>query len=151
MQLNEDAYRSILFGVSGKYSCTDMTIPQLKQALGVLENVGFVMSKKVKRVSEEEKGFASYAQLDYIKGMWQKCARNKSENAMLAFINRIAGVKTLRFLTGGTATKVILALRDMMLKAGYDPNTSSVREIAHTSIEQQTKFADDTSENLAAP
>ena len=56
--------------------------------------------------------------------MWQKCARNKNESALLAFVNRIAGVKSLRFLTAHSAQKVILALRDMMAKAGFDPDTS---------------------------
>jgi hypothetical protein len=56
--------------------------------------------------------------------MWQKCARNKSGRALLAFVNRIAGVKSLRFLTVRTAQKVILALRDMTVKAGFDPDTS---------------------------
>jgi hypothetical protein len=56
--------------------------------------------------------------------MWQKCARNKSDNALLAFVYRIARVRSLRFLTVHTAQKVILALRDMMKKAGFDPDTS---------------------------
>jgi hypothetical protein len=68
---------------------------------------------------------ANRAQLEYIKGLWQKCARNKSDEALLAFVNRIAGVKSLRFLTVHTAQKVILAVRDIAakaaVKAGNDP------------------------------
>jgi hypothetical protein len=77
-----------------------------------------------RRVTPQERGGATLEQLEYIKGMWQKCARNKSEAALHAFVNRIAGVWTLRFLTVHTARKVILALRDMMSKAGFDPDTS---------------------------
>jgi hypothetical protein len=71
-----------------------------------------------------EKGGATLAQLEYIKGMWQVCARNKSERAMLVFVRRIAHVDALRFLDVDAARQVILALRDMMVKAGYDPDTS---------------------------
>jgi hypothetical protein len=83
--------------------------------------------QKPRRVKSEEQGAANTAQLEYIKGMWQKCARNKSDGALLAFVNRIARVKALRFLTVPTAQKVILALRDMMVKAGFDPDTSEAR------------------------
>jgi hypothetical protein len=78
-------------------------------------------------VCPEERGRASLAQLEYIKGMWQTCARNKSDEALLAFVNRIAQVKALRFLTVHTAQQVILDLRDMMVKAGFDPDTSRVQ------------------------
>jgi hypothetical protein len=60
--------------------------------------------------------------------MWQKCARNKSDEALLAFVNRIVRVKALRFLTAGTARQIILALRDMMARAGFDPDTPEARD-----------------------
>jgi hypothetical protein len=54
--------------------------------------------------------------------MWELAARNKSEAALNAFIKRIARVSHIRFLDIHTAQNVILALRDMMEKAGYDPD-----------------------------
>jgi hypothetical protein len=122
MALGEDAYRAFLEGVAGKASCADMSERQLEAVLRAMRKNGF--SQLPSRVQPEEKGMASLAQLEYIKGMWQKCARNKSNAALLAFVNRIAGVKALRFLTIYTAQDVILALRDMMAKAGFDPDTS---------------------------
>jgi len=64
------------------------------------------------------------AQLEYIKGMWAVCARNKSDAALTAFVKRISGIDALRFLDVDLAQKVILALRKMMTKAGFDPGTS---------------------------
>jgi phage gp16-like protein len=122
MGMSDDVYRALLGGVTGKDSCADMTVRQLEAVLRTMRKHGFEQAPR--RVKPEEKGFASLAQLEYIKGMWTKCARNKSEKAMLAFVNRIVKVKTLRFLTEHTAQKVILALRDMMAKAGFDPDTS---------------------------
>ncbi|MDR0583592.1 MAG: regulatory protein GemA [Treponema sp.] len=123
--MDDEAYRAFLSGVCGKQSCADMTERQLAAALRAMRRNGF--SQTPCRVKPEEKGMASLAQLEYIKGMWQKCARNKNDAALLAFVNRIAHVKALRFLTVETARDVILALRDMMVKAGFDPDTSETR------------------------
>jgi hypothetical protein len=76
------------------------------------------------RVKQGEQGQATLAQLEYIKGMWAVCARNKSDAALTAFVKRIAYVDALRFLDVDLAQKVILALRKMMIAAGYDPDTS---------------------------
>jgi hypothetical protein len=122
MALSDDAYRAFLEGITGKKSCADMGVRQLEAVLRAMRRNGFVQLPN--RVRPEEQGMASPEQLEYIKGMWQKCARNKNDSALLAFVNRIAGVKSLRFLTVHTSQKVILALRDMMVKAGFDPDTS---------------------------
>jgi hypothetical protein len=119
---DEEAYRAFLRGVTGKGSAALMNEKELAAALDGMRRAGF--AAKPRRVRPEERGRATLSQLEYIKGMWAVCARNKSEGALLAFVRRVAGVGALRFLTVGTARDVILALRDMMAKAGYDPDTS---------------------------
>jgi hypothetical protein len=129
MGLADDAYCAFLEGIAGRQSCVDMTERQLEAVLRAMRRNGF--EQKPCRVKSEEQGMANAAQLEYIKGMWQKCARTKSDKALLAFVNRIAHVKALRFLTVYTAQKIILALRDMSAKAaakaGFDPDTSDRR------------------------
>jgi hypothetical protein len=120
--MNDEAYRAFLAGVCGRDSAAGMTIRQLERVLKAMRNNGFEQTPN--RVKPEEKGFATLAQLEYIKGMWAKCARNKSNKALLAFVKRVAHVQALRFLTVYTARDVILALRDMMTQAGFDPDTS---------------------------
>jgi hypothetical protein len=122
MGLDDEAYPLFLEGVCGRRSCADMTERQLAEVLRTMRRNGFDYPPR--RVTPEDRGQATTEQLEYIKGMWEKCARNKNEDALLSFVNRIAGVKALRFLTVYTARKVILALRDMMVKAGFDPGTS---------------------------
>jgi len=122
MGLTDDAYRAFLEGVTNRNSCADMTARQLEAVLRTMRKHGFPIAAR--RARPEEKGEATPAQLEYIKGMWAKCARNKSDNALRIFVSRIAKVKSLRFLTKRSAQDVILALRDMMTKAGYDPDTS---------------------------
>ena len=120
--MDDEAYRAFLSGVCGRDSSAKMTIRQLEQVLKAMRTHGFEQTPN--RVKPEEKGGATLAQLEYIKGMWAKCARNKNDKALLAFVDRIARVKSLRFLTVHTAQDVILALREMMIKAGFDPDTS---------------------------
>ena len=120
--MDEEAYRAFLGGVCGKDSAARMTIRELEAALRAMRKTGF--EQKPRRVRPREKGGATIEQLEYIKGMWAVCARNKSDAALLAFVKRIGGVDALRFLDVDLAQKVILALRDMMTKAGYDPDTS---------------------------
>jgi len=120
--MDDDAYRALLMDTTGKDSSAKMTTRQLERVLKVMRYNGF--KQMPNRVKPIERGMATLEQLEYIKGMWAVCARNKNDAALLAFVNRIAGVKALRFLTVETAQKVILALRDMMATAGFDPDTS---------------------------
>jgi len=121
--MDDEAYRAFLAGVCGRNSSAKMTIKQLEQTLKAMRSYGF-SSHTPNRVKPEEKGLATLEQLEYIKGMWAKCARNKSAGALAAFVKRIGRVDALRFLNVELAQKVILALREMMIKAGFDPDTS---------------------------
>jgi hypothetical protein len=120
--MDDTAYRAFLTGHCGRNSAAKMTIRQLERVLKVMRNNGFDQSPN--RVTPLEKGKATLDQLEYIKGMWAVCARNKSDAALAAFVKRVGGVDALRFLNVELAQKVILALREMMVKAGFDPDTS---------------------------
>jgi len=121
LALSDDAYRAILQGASGKTSCADMTIFELENAMKAIRRAGFRVYKRLP-LRKEEIGEASREQLQYIKGMWELAATYKTDKALNAFIRRVAKVDDIRFLNVQSAQKVILALRAMMVKAGYDPN-----------------------------
>ncbi|MDR1300971.1 MAG: regulatory protein GemA [Treponema sp.] len=113
--MDDDTYRVFLSGVCGKDSAATMSEGELNQVLAGMRKLGFAPGPK--GVRPEERGSATLAQLEYIKGMWHRCARNKSERALGVFVKRITGVDALRFLTVKTAQKVILALQDMQHQA----------------------------------
>ena len=121
LALADDVYRALLRGACGKESCSAMTIPELDRALRAVKAAGFRVEKKMP-LKKEEIGRAGAEQLSYIKGMWELTARNKTERALGAFIKRIARADHIRFLGVKEAQKVILALRAMTAKAGYDPD-----------------------------
>ena len=118
--LTEDAYRALLEGTTGKTSSTELTITELEAVLKALKGLGFQVKKMP--LKAEEVGRATAEQIQYIKGLWELSARIKTEAALNAFIKRITGVPYLRWLDVKTAQKVILAVRDIAVQAGYDPD-----------------------------
>ena len=118
--LSEDDYRLLLLNVTDKLSCKDMTIHELESVLKAIKGLGFTVKKMP--VRPEEVGQATEEQISYIKGLWELSARIKTEAALNSFIKRITGVPFLRWLDKRGAQKVILAVRDMAARAGYDPD-----------------------------
>jgi hypothetical protein len=121
LALTGDAYRALLRGATGKDSCAGMTVPELCRVLAAVKAAGFRAEKRMP-LKAGETGKASPEQLAYLKGLWELAARVKTEKALAAFIRRIAHVDGIRFLDGRGAGKVILAVRDIAAKAGYDPD-----------------------------
>ena len=120
LALCDEDYRAIIESVSGKASCSELTLFELEQVLKAMKKLGFRVKKLA--VKDEELGRASAAQLEYIKGMWELVARIKTDKALYAFIKRITGAAHPRFMTENDAQNVINALRTMMIKAGFNPD-----------------------------
>ena len=119
--LSDEDYRAVLESTAKKTSCSEMTLFELNEVLKAMKKLGFKVKKLETR--EEEIGWdASKAQMDYIKGMWELVARDKSDRALYKFIKRITGADHPRFMTAKGFQKVIIALRKMMADAGLNPD-----------------------------
>ena len=119
--LSDEDYRAVLESTAKKTSCSEMTLFELNEVLEAMKKLGFKVKKLETR--EEEIGWdASKAQMDYIKGMWECVARDKSDRALYKFIKRITGADHPRFMTVKDFQKVIIALRKMMADAGLNPD-----------------------------
>lgn len=119
--LSDEDYRAVLESTAKKTSCSEMTLFELNEVLKAMKKLGFKVKKLETR--EEEIGWdASKAQMDYIKGMWERVARDKSDRALYKFIKRITGADHPRFMTAKDSQKVIIALRKMMTDAGLNPD-----------------------------
>ena len=126
LQMSDGDYRALLNGVGGKASSAELTVAELEQVLRAMKSLGFTVKKLP--VTELDRGLASDAQLAYIKGMWELVSREKTERSLNRFVRRITGAVHLRFLNVYSAQKVTLALRTMMIDAGYDPDGIAVTE-----------------------
>lgn len=121
LHLSENNYRALLISLTDKRSCKDMNLMELAVVYKAIKNLGFQPERKM-TLKAKEVGRATPEQLDYIKALWELSARVKTEGALNSFIKRITGVPFLRWLDVKSAQKVILAVRDIATKAGYDPD-----------------------------
>lgn len=119
--LSDEDYRAVLESTAGKSSCSEMTLFELDEALKAMKKLGFRVKKL--ETKEIELGWdTTREQMNYIKGMWELAARDKSDRALYKFIGRITGAVHPRFMNKKDAQKVIIALRKMMADAGLNPD-----------------------------
>lgn len=124
--LDEEAYRAILSG-AGVYSAKDIeTETQFNAIMSAFVNLGFLPSgHSVARgaIPDGRNGMITRPQEYYIKGLWVIASRAKDGKSLRRMIKRIGKVDDIRFLTRRDASAVILALRDICWKAGFNPDS----------------------------
>jgi phage gp16-like protein len=130
--LDDDAYRAVLGGAAGVESSRDITTwRQYNDVMAAFKNLGFHIGgrgeKGLKKPNDDYGGkrnplWISERQEYYIRGLWDLASRKKDAASLRAMIKRIAGVDDIRFCLRTDAQKVILALRAITDKAGYDPD-----------------------------
>ena len=130
--LNDEAYRTLLYGAAGVQSARDIkTWQQYNYVLKAFANLVFKVKagksaqtglKKTAPQTGRSGDWISARQEYYIRGLWDLASRAKDEASLQAMLQRIAGVKYIQWISKDNATKVILALRDIAKKAGYNPD-----------------------------
>jgi hypothetical protein len=126
--ITDEAYRLLLEGAAGMSSAAELEYEdQFNAVMKAFETLGFTSWKKQGKTTSRPRWPDTWGctrdQRAKIEVMWKTCARNKSDKALRAFVKRIAHVDSPSFLRPPLARKVILALADMMEKAGFDPAT----------------------------
>ncbi|OHD25604.1 MAG: hypothetical protein A2Y38_00295 [Spirochaetes bacterium GWB1_59_5] len=133
--LDECAYRALLEGATGVSSASDIkTAAQYDDAMAAFKALGFrfkpTARKRLPVVDAERNNLCTERQRYYIKGLWELASRARDERSLRAMLKRIGGVDDLRFLTKKAASALILALRTIAWKAGYNPDQAPGRERA---------------------
>ena len=121
LALPDDAYRAILGGAAGISSAAELQFEhQFKAVMKAFENIGFksVRQKAANKTRPQWKDQwgGTPDQRAKIETMWKAYARNPSDQALRAFIKRIAKVDHPRFLRVDLARKVIIALEAIARK-----------------------------------
>jgi len=125
--LDDEAYRAILSG-AGVASAKDIeTELQFNTVMGAFLRLGFLPSghgslNKHRSSIPCAPGMISRRQEYYIKGLWSLASRVKDEKSLKRMIKRIGKVDDISFLSRRSASAVILALRDICWKAGFNPD-----------------------------
>lgn len=123
LALNEDNYRALLQGVTGKDSLRDMKLKELEAVIQRFKDFGFKKKKsKPKRAGKRKSANSEHARL--IRALWLSLyhlgeVRDPSEEAMSAYVKRMSKVDDLKWLDEKQSQKVLGGLRDWMRRAGY--------------------------------
>jgi phage gp16-like protein len=126
--LDEAAYREVLLGSAGVESAAGVrTWKQYYAALAAFRRLGFRQeARTVKEVTTPQKNrdpeYISYRQEYYLRGLWDLASRSKDEASLQRLVKRLTGEERVADIRRGDAQKVILALRAMARKAGYEPD-----------------------------
>lgn len=130
--MDQESYEAFLVGLTGKFSCADLDNHELDRVLKYMRQAGFKVQQQrgAKRlpVALSDIAYASPRQVYYIKGLWELASRNPTEIALRHFIHRITGVDDLRFIPKGKVQAVILAIKDITQKAGFNPDCPPAKE-----------------------
>ena len=130
--LDDQSYRSLLYGAAGVRSSSEIkTWEQYNSVLKAFARLGFKVKsgksaktglKKTAPQNGRNGDWISARQEYYIRGLWDLASRAKDEASLQAMLQRIAGVTHIEWISKEKATKVILALRDIAKKAGFNPD-----------------------------
>ena len=123
--LYDEAYRALLWGAAGVDSASQIrTSQQYNAVMAGFANLGFqVQKRKVGSQSTRPANMITERQEYYIRGLWELASRAKDERSLRGICKRITGVDDLSFCPKSKASALILALRDIAKKAGYDPDS----------------------------
>jgi len=124
--LDEEAYRAVLSG-AGAASAKDITNgAQFNTIMAAFQQLGFKSTSRAgkrRTTAAGVPGMISRRQEYYIKGLWALASRAKDELSLRRLVKRIGKVDDISFLSRRNASAVILALRDICWKAGFNPDT----------------------------
>lgn len=125
LSMDDEAYRGILSGANVASSSEISTADQFNTIMRSFVSLGFVYHARNKSMAPTRANLGnlcSERQVYYIKGLWELASRAKDEKSLRAMVKRIGGVEDIRFLTKKKASALILSLRAIAWKAGFDPD-----------------------------
>ncbi|EAM8612112.1 regulatory protein GemA [Salmonella enterica] len=120
LQMDEDTYRQMLQGLTGKASTKGMDLTQLNRVMESMKNKGF----RIKSAGKARSGLPldTHPQSKKIRSLWLEMAsagivRDSSEQALALWVKRETGVSALRWLGSDQASSVIEKLKKWQRRA----------------------------------
>ena len=120
LQMDEDTYRQMLQGLTGKASTKGMDVTQLNRVMESMKNKGFRIKPTVKARSGLP--LDPHPQSKKIRSLWLEMAsagivRDSSEQALAWWVKRETGISALRWLSNEQASSVIEKLKKWQRRA----------------------------------
>jgi hypothetical protein len=127
--LDEEAYRAILSGAGVSSARDIVTGAQFDTVMTAFARLGFKPRGTELKHHSAAPGtnpvFISKRQEYYVRGLWALASRAKDEKSLRRMVKRIGKTDDIRFLSRRAAQAVILALRDICWKAGFNPDSKA--------------------------
>ena len=134
--LDDEIYRALLTGCVKKDSTSAMSVPELERVLERMKRSGFkvrVKSARPPAQSRPGRPLAQYPEARKVRALWLflhqlGAVKNPSEEALAAYVKRIAKVDALQWTNGNQTEALIETLKKWAMR--YLPG--QVREMAQT-------------------
>lgn len=120
LQMDEDTYRQMLQGLTGKASTKGMDTTQLDRVLESMKKKGFRVKPAGKATSSLL--LDNHPQSKKIRALWLEMAaagivRDSSEQALALWVKRETGISALRWLSNEQASSIIEKLKKWQRRA----------------------------------
>ena len=150
LSLDDDTYRSILLRFGGKESSSDLTVPKLEQVLEHLKRSGFKVRSKGKAAkpkavqAKPSRPLALDAESKKIRALWLflhelGAVKNPSEEALAAYVKRIAGVDALQWISGEQAERLIETMKKWAMRFLPDAVKTLVPRVAELPLSDEDR------------
>ncbi|MCR1304496.1 MULTISPECIES: gp16 family protein [unclassified Enterobacter] len=120
LQMDEDTYRQMLQGLTGKASTKGMDVTQLNRVMESMKKKGFRIKPAGK--SRPDLPLDTHPQSKKLRALWLELAsagivRDSSEQALALWVKRETGISALRWLSNEQASSVIEKLKKWQRRA----------------------------------
>lgn len=150
LSLDDDTYRSILQRFGRKESSSDLTVPELEQVLEHLKRSGFKVRSKSKPAkpkavkAKPSRPLAQDAESKKIRALWLflhelGAVKNPSEEALAAYVKRIAGVDALQWISGEQAERLIETMKKWAMRFLPDAVKALVPRVAEMPLSDEDR------------
>jgi len=122
LSMDDETYRAILQRIGKKASSADLTIPELEKVLEHLKRSGFKVRSKAKPAqAKSSRPLAQDGASKKIRALWLflhelGAVKNPSEEALAAYVKRIAGVDALQWINGEQAERLIETMKKWAMR-----------------------------------
>ena len=138
LSMDDDTYRAILQRIGKKASSADLTIPELEKVLEHLKRSGFKVRSKSKSAprpaqAKPSRPLAQDLESKKIRALWLflhelGAVKNPSEEALAAYVKRIAGVDALQWISGQQAERLIETMKKWAMRRALPAAVAALRQ-----------------------
>jgi phage gp16-like protein len=115
LDMDDKLYREVLEQYAGVKSARDLCPAGFQSVMAAFERMGFKPASTPQRLGRRP-GFASDAQLELIRSLWQAYAGTDDERGLNSWLEKWFKISNLRFLPGYKASRAIEALKKMSVR-----------------------------------